>query len=58
MSIQNREAFLDKLASRLGRERRTEGVERPQWNVTPQDEVLKGMEPGRISRMCLRNTAK
>jgi len=43
MSIQNREAFLDKLASRLGRERRTEGVERPQWSVTPQDEVFKGM---------------
>ncbi|WP_180321267.1 LutC/YkgG family protein [Mesobacillus jeotgali] len=43
MSIQNREAFLDKLASRLGRERRTSGVERPQWSVTPQDEVFKGM---------------
>ncbi|MBT2694504.1 lactate utilization protein C [Bacillus sp. ISL-55] len=43
MSIQNREAFLDKLASRLGRERRTAGVERPQWSVTPQDEVFKGM---------------
>ncbi|WLR54528.1 lactate utilization protein C [Mesobacillus subterraneus] len=43
MSIQNREAFLDKLASRLGRERRTAGVERPQWSVTPQDEVFHGM---------------
>ncbi|MBT2638616.1 lactate utilization protein C [Bacillus sp. ISL-39] len=43
MSIQNREAFLDKLASRLGRERRAEGVKRPQWSVTPQDEVFKGM---------------
>jgi L-lactate dehydrogenase complex protein LldG len=44
MSIQNREAFLDKMASRLGRERRITGVERPQWSVTPQDEVFKGMD--------------
>jgi L-lactate dehydrogenase complex protein LldG len=43
MTIENREAFLDKLASRLGRERRTEGVERPKWSVTPQEEVFKGM---------------
>lgn len=51
MSIQNREAFLDKLASRLGRERRTEGVERPQWSVTPQDEVFKGMSQDELAEV-------
>ncbi|MEQ2525968.1 lactate utilization protein C [Robertmurraya yapensis] len=40
-TIQNREAFLNKLSGRLGRERRTE-VERPEWKFNPQDEVLKG----------------
>ncbi|WP_449621451.1 LutC/YkgG family protein [Robertmurraya sp. Marseille-Q9965] len=39
-TIQNREAFLNRLAGRLGRERRTE-VERPEWKYNPQDEVLK-----------------
>ncbi len=42
MTIQNREAFLDGLAANLGRPRRTEGVKRPIWSVTPQLEVLKG----------------
>lgn len=41
MAIKNREAFLDKLAATLGRERRIEGVERPEWSVTPQYEVFK-----------------
>ncbi|WP_080848917.1 LutC/YkgG family protein [Cytobacillus gottheilii] len=41
MTIKNRDTFLDKLADRLGRERRTEGVERPEWSVTPQYEVFK-----------------
>ena len=40
-TIQNRDAFLNKLSGRLGRERRTE-VERPQWKYNPQDKVLKG----------------
>lgn len=40
-TIQNRDAFLNKLAGRLGRERRTE-LERPKWKFSPQDEVLKG----------------
>lgn len=41
-TIQNRDAFLNKLSGRLGRERRTE-VERPQWKYNPQDKVLKGV---------------
>lgn len=40
-TIQNRDAFLNKLANRLGRERRTE-VERPVWKYNPQDQVLNG----------------
>lgn len=40
MTIQNRESFLDNIASKMGRERRKEGVERPEWSVSPQDKVL------------------
>lgn len=49
MTIENREPFLNKLASRLGRERRTEGVQRPKWSVTPQYEVFKGMSQDELS---------
>ncbi|WP_254118892.1 lactate utilization protein C [Bacillus sp. FJAT-29790] len=41
-TIQNRDLFLSKIAGRLGREKVSAGVERPNWNFTPQDEVLKG----------------
>jgi L-lactate dehydrogenase complex protein LldG len=41
-TIQNREAFLNKIAAQLGRPRRTTSVERPTWKYRPQDEVLKG----------------
>jgi L-lactate dehydrogenase complex protein LldG len=39
--IQNREAFLNKIASQLGRPRRSTPVERPNWKFRPQDDVLK-----------------
>ncbi len=39
--IQNRDAFLSKIAERLGREKRIDGVERPNWGYSPQDAVLK-----------------
>ena len=41
-SIQNREPFLDRIASQLGRPRKSTSVERPNWKFRPQDEVLKG----------------
>jgi len=40
MAIQNREAFLARLAGRLGRSPRITGVERPEWHVQPQKQVL------------------
>jgi len=40
-TIQNREAFLNQIAGRLGRSRISKPVERPSWNFRPQDEVLK-----------------
>ncbi|WP_068677473.1 lactate utilization protein C [Oceanobacillus sp. Castelsardo] len=43
MSIQNRESFLNNLAGRLHRPRRTQGVSRPDWSVYPQYDVLKGI---------------
>ncbi|WP_400246483.1 lactate utilization protein C [Niallia sp. JL1B1071] len=38
--IQNREAFLESIASRLGRQRKTK-LEKPRWAYHPQEEVLK-----------------
>lgn len=38
--IQNRNAFLEKVANSLGRSRRTNGVTVPEWKHRPQDEVL------------------
>lgn len=43
MAIYQRESFLNRLAERMGRERRTEGVERPKWNHQPQHRVLSGL---------------
>ncbi|MEH6988041.1 LutC/YkgG family protein [Cytobacillus firmus] len=40
-TIQNRDAFLNKIAGRLGREKRISGVERPKWSYNPQDSIFK-----------------
>lgn len=40
MTIQHREAFLNHIAAKLGRPRRTEGVKRPNWSIRPQLEVF------------------
>jgi L-lactate dehydrogenase complex protein LldG len=40
-TIQNREAFLDKLAGKLGRERIVAEVLRPSWKFQPQYDVFK-----------------
>ena len=40
--VQNQEAFLNNIASSLGRERRTEQVVRPTWKKQPQYNVFKG----------------
>lgn len=42
MNVQNKESFLNNLADRLNRPRRTQGVARPDWSVYPQYEVFKG----------------
>lgn len=39
-TIHNRDQFLNRIASRLGRERKTE-LEAPNWKYNPQEEVLK-----------------
>ncbi|NRG44769.1 LutC/YkgG family protein [Bacillus sp. CRN 9] len=39
--IQNREAFLKKIAGRLGRNHPISSVEKPTWSYQPQDKVLK-----------------
>ncbi|MBS4206025.1 LutC/YkgG family protein [Lederbergia citrea] len=39
--IQNREAFLNKISGRLGRDKFPSKVERPKWSYNPQDAVLK-----------------
>jgi L-lactate dehydrogenase complex protein LldG len=41
-TIQNRDSFLNQIASQLGRPRNSTPVERPNWKFRPQDEVLKG----------------
>lgn len=40
--IQNRDAFLEQIAGRLGRSRLSGNIERPVWKHQPQKEVLSG----------------
>lgn len=40
-TIQNRDSFLNQIASQLGRPRILTPVQRPNWKFRPQDEVLK-----------------
>jgi L-lactate dehydrogenase complex protein LldG len=47
-TIQNRDSFLEHIASTLGRARRTEPVQRPVWEHQPQFEVLKDAAPDEL----------
>ncbi|MFV2048339.1 MULTISPECIES: LutC/YkgG family protein [Bacillaceae] len=47
-SIQNQETFLNKIASQLGREQRTEGVTLPEWKHQPQWDVLQGLSQDQL----------
>jgi L-lactate dehydrogenase complex protein LldG len=40
-TIQNRDTFLNQIASQLGRPRNSTSVQRTKWKFRPQDEVLK-----------------
>lgn len=42
-TIQNREAFLDHIAKRMGRERRAGQVQRPDWKYQPQKQVYEDL---------------
>lgn len=50
-SIQNREAFLNKIANRLGRDKIPGEVSRPEWKFNPQDAVLKGANPDELKEV-------
>lgn len=47
-TIQNREAFLNNIASSLGRNRITGNIKPPVWKHGPQDEVLKDATPDEL----------
>jgi L-lactate dehydrogenase complex protein LldG len=47
-TIQNREAFLNQIASSLGRNRLSSGVKVPEWKHRPQDQVLKDATPDEL----------
>ncbi len=47
-TIQNREAFLNNIASSLGRNRISGSIKPPVWKHRPQDEVLKDATPDEL----------
>jgi L-lactate dehydrogenase complex protein LldG len=57
-TIQNRDAFLNQIASSLGRSRLSSGVKVPEWKHQPQDQVLKDASPDELievlKKQCLR----
>lgn len=52
--IHNKETFLSNIAGNLGRERRTEGVERPVWKKQPQQEVFAGASPVELQEILIK----
>ncbi|WP_462409500.1 LutC/YkgG family protein [Neobacillus sp. Marseille-QA0830] len=57
-TIQNRDAFLNKIASQLGRPRIAAPVERPNWKFRPQDEVLKGATQDELVEVLIEQCKK
>lgn len=56
-TIQNREAFLNKIANRLGRERKS-NVTRPHWAYNPQEGVLKGASSDELVEVLEKQCSK
>lgn len=50
-TIQNRDAFLNKIAQNLGREPKTQGVEQPSYSKMPQYEILKGASQDELAQV-------
>ncbi|MBU8785616.1 MULTISPECIES: LutC/YkgG family protein [Bacillus] len=57
-TIQNKESFLNRVAERLGRERRSSGVTTPDYEYQPQHKVYQGYTPdellGVLKEHCLK----
>ncbi|MCF7616527.1 lactate utilization protein C [Bacillus sonorensis] len=47
-TIQNKESFLNRIAERLGRSRRTSGVTAPDYTYQPQHRVCQGYTPDQL----------
>ncbi|HJV46833.1 MAG TPA: lactate utilization protein C [Bacillota bacterium] len=55
MAIQNREEFLNRIAQKLGRERRMSGVTRPVWKHQPQKDVYEGYSQDQLLEVLERH---
>ncbi|MFC4736337.1 lactate utilization protein C [Bacillus daqingensis] len=53
-TIHNQDTFLANIADRLGRSRRTEGVNPPVWTKQPQHEVFAGASPAELQEILIR----